>query len=244
MKKIIFNKSIFTPEETFYIGKQVVLSLESINSVDENLQKGINELRKENKKLTEKLDVDSLNPYTKQLNEYNDLIEELFIKGSYNIKSYKYWAFEKKKKEAAENLLDIYNRHNNNIENYNYFDRGLMLDSLINEMSKPKIQKYLTLLELNSWFKELIQSKNNFTTTFNLKSAYKYEKEYFDRKEAQKPVLDNLEIIIGYLNTSVMFKTEDSEWLTIYSSIEKIIRQTTQVAHVRKSDYRNKSTNE
>ncbi len=90
----------------------------------------------------------------------------------------------------------------------------------------------------------MIKSQDRFEDTFNLKAAYKNGKESLAKREAQIPVNEKLENLFTYLNATIIYNSEDTEWIKIFNEIEGIVNQMSTNSRIRRGLQNSKTTEE
>ncbi len=235
MQKILFYSSIFTPEETNTMGKQLITLVESSKSTDENLLIAKDVITSGNDKLTGVLKASLVNPFTKPLGQADDWRDSIFLGGRNMVEAYTHWVFDVAKKEAAERLMEVFTRHGWKLHKFNYQNQSSATNSLIIELKKPELQADLATLGLIAWYDELIKSQQSFESIFNLKAGAKNSKESVEKKDAQIPVNEAIDGLITYLNSIMMFNKNNETWNKIYNDAEGIIKQMTTTARTRRS---------
>ncbi|MFN8255670.1 MAG: DUF6261 family protein [Bacteroidales bacterium] len=235
MQKIVFYPSIFTPEESNSMAKQLIVAVDSSKSADEILLKAKAALETTNGKLTSTLKALLANPFTQQLNNADGWRDSVYVGGRNAIEAYTHWVFDTAKKEAAERLIEVVNRHGWSLQNFNYQKQSSATNSLLKELQSVKNQADLASLGLSTWYEELSKAQQNFENLFNLKAGAKNSKESIEKRDAQIPVNQDIEKLVTYINSIIMFKNDNEEWNKIYNEIEGIVKQMSAAARARRS---------
>ncbi len=244
MKKIIYSKSNFIPVETNSIGKEVVGTVEQSVLVDEIMKKGSDEIKDKNGRLTTVLNSSNENLYTEPCHEDDEKRISTFVAGRELIKAYTYWYLEPAKKEAAEVLLEVFNRHWYNMKKKGMQRKTSVLYSFIDDIDKTELTNHFTTLGMIDWKDVLINDQIKFDNTYKLKVSYNNNKESLDKNEAHAPVADSIEDFIDYLNSTKRYHEEDSDWMSVYNDIDAIIKNATTISRSRRSHNNNKSDDE
>lgn len=241
MQKISFYPSIFLAEESNSMAQQVITAVNSSGSVDETLLKAKSALESSNEKLTRVMNGILSNPYTQQLSQADDWRDSTFIGGRNAIEAYTHWVFDVAKKESAERILEVINRHGWSLHAFGYAKQSSATNSLIIELKNATFQADLATLGLTNWYLELSKSQVGFENIFNLKAGAKNSKESVEKKDAQIPVNVDIEKLITYLNSIIMFNTGSAAWNKIFNDVEGIVKQMSTTARARRSS-QNKKT--
>ncbi len=236
MKKIEFFPSIFTAEETNTMAKQCDTAIVAVKSTDEILLLAKDALVLSNERLTRVMNAILANPYTVRLGIADDLRDGVYVGGRNVIEGFTHWTFDNAKKEAADRLIEVIYRNGWSLQAYGYSKQSSAMNSLINEYRKPELQADLATVGLQNWFAELVKSQEAFETVFNQKAGAQNNKESVEKKEAQIPVNEDIEKLVTYLNSIVMFKTDNAAWNNLFNDIEGIVKQMTAVARTRRSN--------
>ncbi len=244
MKKISFYPSIFQAEETNAMGRQLVISVETSKSDDAVLLQAKTAIQTSNANLTQVLNAVLSNPYTQQLADEDGGRDDTYVGGRNVIEGFTHWVFDIPKKEAADRLIEVFNRNGWSQQNYGYQKQSSATMSLIADLEKTDMQKDLTTLNLMGWFKALVKAEKKFEKTFNLKAAHKNSKESAEKREAQIPVNQDIEKLIIYINSIILFNPDDEAWNKIFNDVEGIVKQATTTARTRRSSYNNKTEEE
>jgi len=235
MQKISFYPSTFLAEESNSMAKQIDTAIVSSGSVDPILLMAKTALATSNAKLTGVLNAIVANPYTIPLTNADSNRDGVYVGGRNVIEGFTHWAFDIAKKEAADRLLQVINRHGWSLQNFNYQKQSSATNSLIKELSSTALQADLATVGLTNWYAELIKSQEGFESVFNLKAGAKNSKESMEKREAQVPVNEDIEKLITYLNSIIMFNTSDVKWNEIFNEVEGIVKQFTTTAKTRRS---------
>jgi hypothetical protein len=235
MQKISFYPSIFLAEETNTMAKQIETAIDSSKSTDETLLKAQAALKSSNGKLTGVLKAILANPFTKKLDGADGFRDAIYIGGRNVIEGFTHWDFDVAKKAVAESLLSVFKRHGWGLQAYGYSKQSSALNSLIKELKNTELQAGLATLGLSDWFAELVKSQEAFESIFNLKAGTQNSKESVEKREAQIPVNEDIEKLLTYLNSIIMFNTNNTEWNKIFNEVEGIVKQMTIVARARRS---------
>jgi len=235
MDKILFYSSIFDAEETNSLAHQVVLSVNSSGSADENLITAKDLVNEKNVKLTEVLSAQKTNPYTELLKSEDYNRDETHVGGRDVLLGMTHWVFDTPVQEAATRLVKIFERHGWSLPNYGYQKQSAATNALISELKQPENQADLTTCGMIKWFEEEIKVQAAFEELFNKKTSHDGRKESVAKRDAQVPVTDALDQLITYLNSVVSFKVNDTTWNNIYKDIEAIVKQAVTVSRSRRS---------
>ncbi len=243
-KTIEFYHSIFAPEETHSISGHVLQALLGIISADSNLQILVNELDPEYNNLTLKLNTSVAVPLTKQFGEEIAERNIIYNGGRYYIKGLTLWTFDPEKQVAAEIINDIFERHGSEFLGLGYEKQSSGMNSFIKDICDDVMQAPLATTGLTVWSEELVKSHNKTEKTYNLKAVYKNGKESLAKKDAQVPVNKKLKNLFRYLNSTILFKAEDAEWMAIFNKVEAIVNQATTASKIRRGLKSSKNSNE
>ncbi len=238
MQKISFYPSIFLAEETNTAAKQITTAVNSSQNINETLLLAKAALETSNEKLTRVIHAILANPHTQDLTNADGSRDTTFVGGRNVIEGFTHWEFDVAKKDAAIRLVEVINRNGWSLHAYGYSKQSSATNSLINELKKPELQADLATLGLLNWYAELIKSQENFESIFNLKAGTKNSKESVEKREAQIPVNEDIEKLITYLNSIIMFNTKDENWNKIFNDVEGIVKQMTSVARARRSNHK------
>ncbi len=244
MEKINYYSSIFNPEETNSTGNQIEVTIEKANLADEILLEGHEEIKGCNEFLTKILNSSRINPYTEQCHGDDDKRTTAYMAGRDMIKAYTLWELEPEKKEAAEILVEIFDRHGNELHAYGYQKKSSALISLIKDLNEQDKLVHITTVNMIAWNEFLIGCQKQFEETYNKKLSYNNNRVSLEKKEAQLPVTISIVKLIDYLNGSISYHKEDSAWISLYSDIESIIKDATTISRSRRTHNKNKSVKE
>ncbi|MCP4176896.1 MAG: hypothetical protein GY756_03945 [bacterium] len=241
MKRINFFPSIYTPEESNSMSKQALTALIERFSINEDLETAYTDLDTENNNLTKVLNSALTNPNTEQFNKDVMIRDTILVGGRNNIKSFLNWIFDLEKKEAAEKLNEVFERHYAEMHSLSYQSQSSVSNSLIKDFSEADKQANLATLNLTVWYGEYVKSQENVEKIYNKKVAYDKGRESLAKKEAQIPVNDKLENLFTLLNTALIFKSQDPVWEEIVIEMEGIVDRVNITARNRRNHNSNKN---
>jgi hypothetical protein len=243
MQKISFYPSIFQAEETNSMAKQIITTVNTSKSNDEILLKAKSSLEASNERLTRVINGILANPYTQKLAEADDWRDSVYVGGRNTIEACTHWVFDIPKKEAAERLLEVINRHGWSLHTFGYQKQSSAMNSLLTEYKKDGFQTDLATISLTVWYNEQVKAQENFENIFNQKANSQSSKESVEKKDAQIPVNQDIEKLITYLNSIIMFNNGNETWNKIYNEVDGIVKQMTTVARARRSNQKKEEKN-
>ncbi len=124
MKKIDYYPSIFTPEDTNSMAKQLVLTIELSGNSDKILLLAKETIETHNLGLTKVLNSVKLNPFTKPLKGRDTFRDSTYRGGRDVTDGMTQWVFDEEKQEAAIRIKEIFVRHGWELYKYGYSDQS------------------------------------------------------------------------------------------------------------------------
>jgi hypothetical protein len=236
MQKISFYPSIFLAEEINSMAKQIITTINTSKSNDEILLKAKAALETSNERLTRVINAILSNPYTQKLAGADNWRDSVYVGGRNTIEACTHWVFDMPKKEAADRLLEVINRHGWSLHTLGYQKQSSAMNSLLAEYKKEGFQTDLATLSLTVWYNEQVKAQENFESIFNQKANSQNSKESVEKKDAQVPVSEDIEKLITYLNSIIMFNNGNEIWNRIYNEVDGVVKQMTTVARARRSN--------
>ena len=188
-----------------------------------------------NEFLTGVLNSLKINPYTDLLSDSDDFRDDTYVGGKNVAEGFTHYVFDEVKKAAAERIVAVIRRHGWSMQDYKYQDQSSATNSLIKELRLPECQADLNTLGMMDWFNALVKSQEDFETVYNDKASHESKKESVQKKKAKLPVIEDIQNLVIYLNSIIIFNTTDESWTSIYNSINGILKQATKSSRIRRS---------
>ena len=209
MRKLEFYPSIFIPEESNSMASQLVILVEASGTTDETMLLAKEALKESNIKLTNVLNAQKTNPFTELLKSEDFWRDETHIGGRDWAAAMTHWVFDTEKQEAAIRLVEIFERHGWSLQSFGYQKQSSATNSFIAELKKPENQKDLATCNMLDWFNAEINAQSKFETVFNEKTGHEARKQSTAKREAQVTVNIDIENLVTYLNSVILFKKQE-----------------------------------